>query len=954
MTLRAYLRLGASALVLTALGIALAPATAQAECVAAGGTVTCSGTDDDGFIGGNSLTVNVQTGAFVQSVYDGNPSTFCPSFRSALRVGSGARITNAGSLLGRGNCGLGIDAQSGLVLTNTGSIQTDAEVAFAVLATNAFDVTNAGLIQTVNAGSAAFVGGNTGRFTNAGTGRVETTSADSPAVFVEDGNTLANQGALRTTGSGGFGIDAGANNTITNSGTITTTGVASPGIRVRSGGNTITNSGTITTLPIAAPRDGEDSIGIAVETGGNTITNTGTINGDYAGVALAGFGNTFINSGTLTARGTSSTAPGAALLVEGTSAITNSGTIRGTGTAAVRVRNTNLQLTNTGRIEGDVVMGTGGTGGAIILGTGGVVTGTIFGSTSGGSILGLIGSGTVSNPLVNMGSLTQLGEGNWTLGRRYEFGSVLLNTPGGTLTLTDGVTTSGGVFVQRGRLTGVGPISAFALNVSAGVLAPGAAAAGGVMTINAPVQLTATGRAEFDVSATAHDRITVNGTVTSTGNLSVIYGGTPVRHGQTFTLLTANAISNASNQACAGAIAEEAALGTGCFTLSDNAPAFIRSSAVVTNTSVTLTVQRTPFASAGVTPEEIGIGAAIDRAAVSGSDPLNIIRRLDTLTIAEARSVFGTLTTDSPVAAQTWTMLAAQTNAESLLGWLNLNAPGRDGGTWQVWGQLLARSGERAPKTDAANFDYELKGLQAGVDYAISDATRVGVTASRVDGDTFFAVGTARNDLDMTSLGVYAAHTQGPWIVNAGAAYGDGAVNATRLNGYVDPLALVIGNLAARADLDATSVFGDVSYDLPAGAWSLQPTARLSYAHIKVDALTEQVGTGLDVQAGESSSVRADAGLRAVRTTGPVRVSAAAFWSYDLKDTDRNATARLIALPGSDFTIVGRTEKRGWLQTQAGVSFDFTPSLTGTIAWTGILNDRLGGHSATAGLSYRW
>jgi uncharacterized protein with beta-barrel porin domain len=964
--------MSASALAL-GIGTTVFSPPAQAACTQVGSTVTCDGLDDNGFTGGNSLTLNALTGSFVQSVYDGNPSTFCPSFRAAVRLGSSARISNAGQILGRGNCGLGIDTGDGLVLSNTGDIRTDSEVAYGILTGSTFDITNSGTIRTVNATSVAVVAVNNGRIINTSTGVIETTGADAPALSLEDTNTITNNGAIRTSGTGSHGIDAGARNTITTTGTISVSGIGAIGVRARGTGNTITNSGTISAIPTQTPRDGEDSIGISFEDGRNTLTNTGTINGNYAGVVMTGAANRLTNTGTITARApTAATQLGGAIILEnGASTITNSGTIRGTGSAAIRTRSgATLQLTNTGTIDGDIIMGPSAAS-AVTLGTGSSINGTIVGS--GGGLIGLTGTGTLSNAILNVGNLTQIGDGTWTLARRYEFQSALLSAANGTLILTDGLGANGLVDVQKGRLAGVGTIAGFTSGLSpfvnvgvaptagsttanaVAVLAPGlSTTAGARLSINGRLSLQTTSQVALDVSATANDRIDVTGNVSSGGSLVITYAGAPVRSGQTFTLMTAGTITTLSGQACAGTVQDGAALGTGCFTITDNSPFFVRSSAVVTNTSVTLNVQRTAFASVGQTSEQVGLGAAFDTAVAAGTDPLGLVARFDSMTGAQVQSVLASLTTDSPAAAQTWTLLAAQTTADTLSPWLDLSSTTHTRGTWRTWGSFLARTGESGPKTDSSNFDYEMKGVSAGVDYAITDDTRIGLTASYIDGDTFFAVGNAKNDLSTTTVGLYAVHQDEALFGNVGGFIGDGSVTATRLNGYVDPLALVIGNLSAKADTDMHSVFGEAGYIIPVSTWQIKPTMGLNYAHVKIDALTENVATGLAVNAQKASSVRGDVGVRANSAEGPVRISVGAFWSQNLKDNDRIASARLVGFTGGDFIIVGRAEKRGWLKTQAAASMDLTPALTAKLAWTGILNDRLGGHAATAGISYRW
>ncbi len=940
--------------ILATVGLNAPPA--RAACVLAGGTVTCTGADDDGFIGGGNLTVTVDATATVDSIYDGNPDTLCPVFRSALQLGQNARVTNKGQMLGRGNCGIGIEAQSGLTLINDGLIITDSEVAFGVLAGNAFSVTNNGRFRTVNAGSIAFVGASNGTFANASTGIIETTGADSAGIFAENGNTITNDGRITTANSGSFGIDVGANNTVTNTGTIITSGVASSGMNLRGAGNTVTNRGTISTLPAITPRDGEDSIGIRTDLGNNTITNSGTISGDYAGVLMSGADNRLNNTGTITARApTAAASPGGAVVLEASSGeIINSGTIRGNGTAAIRTRaDASLSLTNTGRIDGDIIMGS--LNGAVTLGTGSVINGAIVGAANLGSSLNLTGSGTLSNAITNMGSLNQAADGAWTLARRYDVQFAILQA--GTLTLTDGMRVGGTIFAQtRSRLTGIGPIQQIGGAVGggnlslSGTLAPGANVAGGVITIQGRATLNSGSRLEFDIAAGANDRVDVGGTIASGATLALTYAGTPVRDGQTFTLLTGANITTLNGQPCASVVQEGTAIGRDCFAITDNSPFFIRSSLAVTSRSVVARVQRQTYASAAVTTQEIAVASALDRAVSAGASSAGLLLTLDTSTQSEARSIFGALTTDAPAAAQTWGILAGGTVAASMSPWLEVAPVDSPHGQWRTWGSVFGRIGDSGPKTDSSNFDYDMRGVMAAADYAVVDGTRVGLAASHVDGETFFAVNAAKSNVSANTIGVYVSQASAQWRAGAGFSVSDGKLNTNR----IQTIGAQTAPLAARADTGGESAFVQTSYALGTKKWLLKPTASLTYVRAKVGAYDESIGTGLAVTRSAASSLRGDVGLRAIAKPGPVHISLAAFWSQNFKDNDRMTTARLGGLAGSDFTIVGKSEKRGWLNTQAGVNIEVMPGMMARLGWSGILNDRLGGHTATAGLSYRW
>ncbi len=947
MTVRAYLWMSASALAL-GLSTTMFSTPAQAACTLVGSTVTCDGLDDDGFTGGNGLTLNTLTGSFVQSVYDGNPSTFCPAFRAAVRLGTNARVSNNGQILGRGNCGLGIDTSNGLTLTNDGDIRTDSSVAYAILTGSNFNITNRGTIHTVNAGSVAIVGVNNGLITNAASGVIETTAADAPAIYVEDSNTITNAGTIRTSGSGGIGIDAGATNSITNTGTITATGIASSGIHLRGAGNTIINSGTISAISTQTPRDGENSIGIQLDGNNNVISNTGTISGDYAGVQISGNNNIISNGRTITANApTSATTLGAAVLINGNNNILNNfSAIRGNGSAAVRVTGANTTIYNGGQITGDVILGSGTN--TLTMGNITFISGVIDGRAGTSNKLVFEGAGAVfSNLILGRFDAEKTGTGSWLLGGDVSLlGNVRIS--GGNFVLTNSRLRAGSVTIDaQGGFGGTGVISGAGVGSSflptsvtnAGELTPATGAIGDLTIIGSLTQ-TRTGRIIFDITNSASDRISVGGNVRLDGELVLRTTASRLNSGQSFTLINV--------PVGAGTILGSFA------SVTQLSPYFITGAINVTSNTVTVNIQRNAFVSVARTPEEAGLAAAFDRAVVSGSDPLNLVPRLDGMTAAQAQSTFASLTSDSPVAAQTWTVLAAQTTTDALAPWLDLSSTTHTRGTWRTWGSVLARTGETGAKISSDHFDYQMKGVSAGVDYAITDDTRIGMTASYIDGDTYFASGNAKNELSSTALGLYATHQNEAWFANVGGFIGDGKVSATRLNGYVDPLALVIGNLSAKADTDMHSVFGEAGYIVLASDWQIKPTVGINYAHAKIGALSETAATGLAVQAQKASSVRGEIGLRANSAEGPVRLSVGAFWSQDLKDNDRTASARLVGFTGSDFVIVGRAEKRGWLKTQAAASMDLTPALTAKLAWTGILNDRLGGHAATAGLSYRW
>lgn len=287
---------------------------------------------------------------------------------SATGVGSkGAFLANTGAWTVTINGtivsqqGKGIELAAGNTAVSTIAIGADGivEGQSAIELNSSAIVDNAGVIS----GSIVIANAGTRTITNTGT----------ITAIRDDGglsnDTVTNSGTIR-----GQVSLTGGNNTVTNSGKIggfTNDDFGWDFLRLGDGNDTVTNSGTIATH-------------ISLASGNNTLTNSGTI----AGYILGGHGNdTIINTGAIAGsvylRSTTTLIGGGGIgiypadaydLVDGTNALTNSGTIGGiveggggqdtiinSGMIAghVDLRNGANTLTNSGIIGGVVVGGAG-------------------------------------------------------------------------------------------------------------------------------------------------------------------------------------------------------------------------------------------------------------------------------------------------------------------------------------------------------------------------------------------------------------------------------------------------------------------------------------------------------------------------------------------------------------------------------------------------------------------
>ncbi len=360
----------ATILTLAAMIVPVAPA--QADCMRNGTSVICTGADADGVIVGDNFTIAVDSIAFVQSIYDGGVPSSCAEFVAAVRAGNGARITNRGLILGRGNCGLAIDTGNGLTLANEGTIATDQDTAYAVATGNGFTIQNSGMIQTVGINATGILGGSDGRLTNSAAGRIETTNDFSSAVFVGAGGIIVNDGRITARGLGSNGIDMGDRSTATVNGTVSASGVNTAGVRLYGNGATLINRGTIESAPTVTLRSTQFAFGVVVEGQNATIVNeAGTISGASGAVQL--FGN---------------------------ATITNRGTLRGAGATAIKTElGGTFDLVNTGRVEGALTVNAG----SRLSGTG-----TIAGHLQN---IGTVAPGLSIGTMTVTGSFVQTGNG---------------------------------------------------------------------------------------------------------------------------------------------------------------------------------------------------------------------------------------------------------------------------------------------------------------------------------------------------------------------------------------------------------------------------------------------------------------------------------------------------------------------------------------------------------------
>ncbi|WP_245323562.1 autotransporter outer membrane beta-barrel domain-containing protein [Bradyrhizobium stylosanthis] len=481
-------------------GFCLCTTPANALCApdpaTSGQTVTCSGTDTDGFqagVGVDSLNVNVLSGAIVND-----------NGAVSIGVNDSSTVTNNGTL----------SAGSGLTGIGAGNFNT---------------VTNNGIITVIDSGlGIQVIDHNT--VANAGT---ITTGDNGAAIWVNDNNTVTNSGAL-SVGAGGAGVFSGQNNTITNTATGTITGGDDARGIFAVGGATVINAGTIT-----VGDSGGFSGGILVVGNNNTVTNTATgritVGQNAAGIFMAGDAQTASNFGTITAGDL-----GVGIAVQGDDAkVTNGGTITAgdSGSAGISAQGDRAVISQSGTINV-------GVGGAGIAYNGSSATVTNSGRITGGDFAeGILALGD-SNVVTNTGTITVGAAGVGIDVSNFSTTNQVVNT--GTITVGAsgiGITVSGGGSVfNSGTInaaTGFAAIEFCSCGPNTLTLGPGSVINGAVLGAGTDTfQLGGTGKDTFSLdligTALQYDGFSTfnkvdssTWTVTGTGNQDWnVLGGT--------------------------------------------------------------------------------------------------------------------------------------------------------------------------------------------------------------------------------------------------------------------------------------------------------------------------------------------------------------------------------------------------------------------------------------------
>jgi outer membrane autotransporter protein len=251
---------------------------------------------------------------------------------------------------------------------------------------------------------------------------------------------------------------------------------------------------------------------------------------------------------------------------------------------------------------------------------------------------------------------------------------------------------------------------------------------------------------------------------------------------------------------------------------------------------------------------------------------------------------------------------------------------------WGVWvsgfGDFVNIDGDGNGK----GYDFTTGGVSVGVDFRLTDNLVIGLMGDY--SHTWSNLKPGHLDVDSGRGGIYAS-----WF--ARGFYLDGAVYAG--HDSIDTGRAGLDGLASGGtDGSEWSAFLSSGYDFHIGHLTVGPIGALQYTEVNIDGFSEHGSVApMAIHEGSEESLRSDIGFRALYQwqVGKVIIepSLKAAWEHEYKYSALPITAGFADAPGPSGTFFGPSEGHDSAVVDAGVSVQWTQTLSTYISYDGQL-----------------
>ncbi|APZ99970.1 hypothetical protein BWQ93_16880 [Sphingopyxis sp. QXT-31] len=343
------------------------------------------------------------------------------------------------------------------------------------------------------------------------------------------------------------------------------------------------------------------------------------------------------------------------------------------------------------------------------------------------------------------------------------------------------------------------------------------------------------------------------------------------------------------------------------------------------------------FASAGMTPNQIAVGTALDGQAAS--DPLAAATLL-LPSDAAAQAAFDGLSGEIHPSVRTAMIEESRLPRNAVLERLDE----RTGSA--VWGQLFGNWGDSDGANGTGDLDRKTIGGVLGADFAVGDRATIGIAGSYLETDVDARARSSSAKLKSWHVLGYAGVQVGGASLKVGGGYASASIDTDR--------AVAFPGIGQRlvADYDGSVIhgFADLGYRLPLGTGHVEPFAQIVAVRADTDAFAETGGSAAvaGAKARENATLSTLGARFSTSTDGRFSVGGMAGWQHGFGDLTPATAMRFTTGPG--FAVIGTRRSR-----DAGVAtIDARLRLSGaaqiTVSYDGVIGSAGQDHSVKAGL----
>ena len=251
---------------------------------------------------------------------------------------------------------------------------------------------------------------------------------------------------------------------------------------------------------------------------------------------------------------------------------------------------------------------------------------------------------------------------------------------------------------------------------------------------------------------------------------------------------------------------------------------------------------------------------------------------------------------------------------------------------WGVWvsgfGDFVNVDGDGNGK----GYNFTTGGVSVGIDFRLTDQLVVGLMGDY--SHTWTNLKPGHLDVDSGRGGVYAS-----WFDRG--FYLDGAIYAGH-NSYDTARSGLDGLATGGTEGSEWSAFLSGGYDFHFGNLTIGPIGALQYTEVNIDGFSEKGSVApMAIHEGSEESLRSDIGFRTFYQwqVGKVIIepSLKATWEHEYKYSALPITAGFAGVPGPSGTFFGPSEGHDSAVVDAGISVQWTPTLSTYVNYDGQL-----------------